>query len=303
MKQGYPLFTRTIICLFYMRLIICPISAHGQTLSTNTAVSNLCSLATAQVERSLRLPEGFLSAISRVETGQPDSQGILQPWPWSVNAAGVGYRYASRNAAIAAVRQLQKQGVTSLDIGCMQVNILHHPEAFPSLEIAFDPYSNAHYAGLFLQKMREKTGSWPNAAAAYHSQTPDIGTPYLQRVLKEWATPHSVPAPLLPTPQQSITHSSVKLDHAAKPLFSNQHSLFPHNSSSHGQPKTTSAPIIRPASPYPHHVFHPFKGLFRAAMPPPPHKRMETSQKGRNLASYRATPIHTVSGMPHEEAY
>ena len=38
------------------------------------------------------------------------------------------------------------QGARSIDVGCMQVNLLHHADAFASLEQAFDPVANARYA-------------------------------------------------------------------------------------------------------------------------------------------------------------
>ena len=44
-----------------------------------------------------------------------------------MNAEGVGTYYPSKAAAIAAVEALQARGVQSADVGCMQVNLLHHP--------------------------------------------------------------------------------------------------------------------------------------------------------------------------------
>jgi hypothetical protein len=38
---------------------------------------------------------------------------------------------------------MQGEGVRSIDIGCMQINLVHHPDAFGSLEAGFDPITNA----------------------------------------------------------------------------------------------------------------------------------------------------------------
>ncbi len=152
--------------------------------------STLCRAAISATEASQKIPDAFLSAIARVESGRPDRQtGGLAAWPWTINAEGVGSFYASKAEAVDAVRALQARGVRSIDVGCLQVNLLNHPEAFGSLEQAFDPGSNASFAGHFLTSLFDRMGSWPLAAAAYHSQTPTIGAAYQRRVLAEWAVP------------------------------------------------------------------------------------------------------------------
>ena len=149
-----------------------------------------CRAATHAAESALHVPDAFLAAIAKVESGRTDpATGTLAPWPWTVNAEGAGSFYATKEAAVAAVRALQARGVRSIDVGCLQVNLLHHPDAFASLEQAFDPGANALYAAGFLVSLFGQTGSWPLAAAAYHSQTPTVGAPYERRVLAEWATP------------------------------------------------------------------------------------------------------------------
>jgi len=174
----------------------------------------LCSTAIAAAEREAGLPAGLLGAIAKVETGRraPDPAGLLgaiakvetgrrapdgsvQPWPWSYNAAGDG-RYAASNAeALQEVRALQARGVRSIDIGCMQVNLLHHPQAFPSLEAGFDPATNIAYAVRFLRELHARTGDWNQAVAMYHSATPERGLIYQQRVMAALHGHGFVPGP------------------------------------------------------------------------------------------------------------
>ena len=45
----------------------------------------------------------------------------------------------TRQQAVAAVQALQARGVRSIDVGCLQVNLMYHPIAFASLDDAFDP--------------------------------------------------------------------------------------------------------------------------------------------------------------------
>jgi hypothetical protein len=148
----------------------------------------LCRAATGQAERENGVPDQLLTAISRVETGQADPlTGRREAWPWSINVEGTGHSYASKAEAIAAVRQFQGNGARSIDVGCMQINLLQHPDAFSSLEAAFDPATNARYGARFLTTLFGQMGSWPHAVAAYHSQTPGIGESYQWQVLQTWA--------------------------------------------------------------------------------------------------------------------
>jgi len=155
----------------------------------------LCSAAIAAAEREAGLPAGLLGAIAKVETGRRAPDGSVQPWPWSYNAAGDG-RYAASNAeALQEVRALQARGVRSIDIGCMQVNLLHHPAAFPDLEAGFDPATNVAYAVRFLRELHTRTGDWHQAVALYHSATPERGLIYQQRVMAALSGSGFVPGP------------------------------------------------------------------------------------------------------------
>lgn len=146
----------------------------------------LCRQAIRSAELAAGIPSQLMAAIGRVETGRPDAQGIIHPWPWSINAEGQGHYYDSKAEAIAAVQALQARGVRSIDVGCMQVNLMHHPDAFTSLDQAFDPVANANYAARFLTQLHAQTNSWDLATADYHSATPDIGADYQRKVAEVW---------------------------------------------------------------------------------------------------------------------
>ena len=94
--------------------------------------------------------------------------------------------FDTKRQAIAAVEALQAQGMRSIDVGCVQVNLMHHPQAFVSLDQAFDPLANARYAAQFLTQLREKTGDWLLATAHYHSATPEFGNTYQSKVTAAW---------------------------------------------------------------------------------------------------------------------
>jgi hypothetical protein len=144
----------------------------------------MCRAAITAAEQRYGVPSGLLLAIGTVESGRRDETGARQPWPWTINAEGEGHYFDSKAQAIAWVRAAQAGGMRSIDTGCMQVNLKHHPNAFPSLEQAFDPFANADYAARFLRELRDGPagGNWMRAVGFYHSQTPELAEPYRQQV-------------------------------------------------------------------------------------------------------------------------
>jgi soluble lytic murein transglycosylase-like protein len=78
---------------------------------------------------------------------------------------------------------LQAQSVI-IDVGCLQVNLYHHPTAFVSLNAAFDPATNIAYAAKFLNELKSETGDWDVATQYYHSRTPYLGEAYGKRVAR-----------------------------------------------------------------------------------------------------------------------
>ncbi len=146
----------------------------------------LCRAAITAAERAARVPDRLMAAIGMVESGRRDAAGQTGPWPWTINAEGVGQYFETKAEAVAAVQALQARGIRSIDVGCMQVNLAHHPSAFASLDDAFDPVLNANYAARFLNQLLAQTGTWPRTVAGYHSLTPELGEGYAAKVLAAW---------------------------------------------------------------------------------------------------------------------
>ena len=149
----------------------------------------LCRAAIAATERATFVPDRLMQAIGVIESGRRGASGVAVPWPWTINVEGAGEVFDSKPAAIAAVLAHQARGARSIDVGCMQINLMHHKAAFASLDQAFDPPTNARYAASFLLQLLAQTGSWPRAVAGYHSLTPEIGGEYAKKVMAVWARP------------------------------------------------------------------------------------------------------------------
>ena len=146
--------------------------------------SGLCLVAIREAEARYHLPAGSLSAIARVETGLPlPVTGDRQPWPWTINAAGVGHWYASREEAAAAAARLLISTGGNLDVGCMQVSMRYHRAAFASLTEAFDPARNVDVGARLFAGLASH-GSVDRASGLYHSATPALGDPYRASVAR-----------------------------------------------------------------------------------------------------------------------
>ena len=158
-----------------------PSQPIGQSIVAGTP-GQQCRQAIRAAEQAAGIPSQLMAAIGRVESGRRDARGQVDPWPWSINVEGVDHIYETRAEAIAAVRGFQAAGHKSIDVGCMQVNLMFHPTAFASVEQAFEPTANATYAARYLKELFAQTGSWAKATANYHSATPELGTPYQQKV-------------------------------------------------------------------------------------------------------------------------
>ncbi|MCI5634716.1 MAG: transglycosylase SLT domain-containing protein [Alphaproteobacteria bacterium] len=144
----------------------------------------LCSVAAKEAGNEYGVDFDLLQTISAVESGRWDNlQNRYVAWPWTVNVKGKGYYFASREDAVRAVKKFQAQGIESIDVGCMQINLKYHGEAFNSVDEAIDPSNNVKYSAKFLRTLYSKHGqNWKKAAKRYHSGNPEKGEAYTKRL-------------------------------------------------------------------------------------------------------------------------
>jgi hypothetical protein len=165
----------------------CVCASAGARAEPPPDPARICEQVAATAERDFGLPAGLLTAIGVVESGrwQP---ALLRttPWPFAIDAGGDDFTMESADAAIAKVEALRADGSQSIDVGCFQINLAQHPDAFATLAEAFDPDRNARYAARFLVSLKLRTGGWDSAVAAYHSGFAELGEPYRQRVYAAW---------------------------------------------------------------------------------------------------------------------
>jgi hypothetical protein len=165
--------------------LLAPLRVLADPASTPTP--DLCRPAIAAAEQAHAIPSHLLAVIARVESGRRDPvTGKLNPWPWTINFDGQGSFYDVKAQAVAAATSMRPRAVRSIDVGCMQISLTNHPDAFSSMEQAFDPVANADYGARFLRQLYEKTQSWPKAVGMYHSATPELASDYQSRVYAAW---------------------------------------------------------------------------------------------------------------------
>jgi soluble lytic murein transglycosylase-like protein len=150
-------------------------------------VDGVCAALARQAERDQGIPPGLVQALALAESGRWHAeQGITRPWPWTVTSGTDSFFLRSKPEALRKVEELRNAGRTNIDVGCMQINLGYHGQAFASLAEALEPASNVAYAAQFLKQLREETRSWARATARYHSAHPQRGQAYRDKVYRFW---------------------------------------------------------------------------------------------------------------------
>ena len=167
-------------------------SADTETLPQREFLTEgtLCAVAADKAGAEYGVGYDLLQTIAVVESGRFDKlHNQFVSWPWTVNANGKGYYYTSKEEAVAAVKSFQRQGITSIDVGCMQINLKYHGEAFASIEDALNPETNVRYSAKFLRNLYNRNGyNWKKAAKRYHSGNSEQGEIYSKRLEKKFAS-------------------------------------------------------------------------------------------------------------------
>ncbi|CNL42658.1 transglycosylase SLT domain-containing protein [Yersinia aldovae] len=152
---------RILNSILLMLLTYClPISAKG---------GQQVSVAYHEIAAEARVPAELLYSLALAESSRRLKSGV-HPWPWTINIAGKGYRYNTREEAWQALtRFVHKVPLKRIDVGITQVNLGWNGHLFPSFYDAFDPATNLRVAARILRSCYETSlGSWIKAAGCYH---------------------------------------------------------------------------------------------------------------------------------------
>lgn len=153
-------------------IVLGAILVAGPTL----AACSTCETIARSIQTEYGIPDNLLLGIVRAESGAH---------PWTVNVEGEGSYHASKAAALDYVRAQVSAGRRSIDVGCAQINLRWHPQAFDTLQAGFDPQTNIEYAAEYLLRLWRRVGDWGGAVAGYHSPSdPERGRAYAEKVFQ-----------------------------------------------------------------------------------------------------------------------
>jgi Transglycosylase SLT domain len=170
---------------WFALLALAVVTCAGQ--ATAGPVDGLCAALARQAERTEGIPSGLVEAVALAESGRWFADdGTTRPWPWTITAGSDSFFLSSKTEALRKVHELRSQGRSNIDVGCMQINLGYHGDAFPSVAEALEPAANVAYGAQFLRKLREETQSWARATARYHSRHPQRGQAYREKVYRFW---------------------------------------------------------------------------------------------------------------------
>ena len=121
-----------------------------------------------RVAQQAGVPATVLYAVAQTESGVRLQQHI-RPWPWTLNVAGRGYRYATRADACRALQQfLHTTSPRRIDVGLGQINLGWNRRFFASPCDALAPYTSLRVAARLLRQHFERWQSWEEAVGRYH---------------------------------------------------------------------------------------------------------------------------------------
>ena len=147
-----------------------------------------CIIATKKYEEIYDIPKNLLLSMSLTESGRRIKNGEFISWPWTINRKGKGKFFDKKVTAINYVKEYTKKGKKNIDLGCMQVNFMYHPNAFKNFYEAFDPDKNVEWAATMLKSLYAKFGTWESAVGYYHSYRKTKRKKYSQKVFNTLAS-------------------------------------------------------------------------------------------------------------------
>ena len=177
-----------ILFLFIFAQILTVKLAIASEININTkAISALCEKNFTIEEKVSGIPKHLLHAISLKETGRWDQKAKKSfVWPWTVTSGKWSHYFESKENAIRAVNHLKTRNIENIDVGCMQINLKYHPNAFKTLDDAFNPKLNIKYGAKYLKELYLQKKSWSQAVSFYHSSNLVRGGKYKRKVITLW---------------------------------------------------------------------------------------------------------------------
>ncbi|SDK69144.1 transglycosylase SLT domain-containing protein [Billgrantia gudaonensis] len=148
--------------------------AFGCSLAVLSSLANATVVPPAYFDAASlhQVPPEVLYAVATAESVVSLKVG-RRPWPWTLNVAGEGFQFATREAACDALL-LALEEIRLVDVGITQLNVRWQPQLFGAGKRfshpcdALNPYANLEEAARLLRGHFDATGDWVQAAGRYH---------------------------------------------------------------------------------------------------------------------------------------
>lgn len=124
-----------------------------------------CPTLISQAETRRNIPRGLLMAIAMTESSLNG-----RPNPFAMNIAGRSYFASSGQDMANVISANWQRGVTSIDVGCMQINLKYHGMKFGRLTDLLNSPTNVEYGASYLIALAVEAGSWKDAVMSYHNK-------------------------------------------------------------------------------------------------------------------------------------
>jgi hypothetical protein len=168
---------RTAHCAFAAGAVLAVFCGSARAEPVTREAMTSCLPHIAQAERHYGLPQGLLMAIALTESGHGGA-----PYPWALNLGGAPRFPGAYPDAARLLRDGEGRPRRDVAVGCMQIHMAYHLEAFGAPEWALHPFYNVWYGAQFLRQLAVRYGSWVAAIAHYHGSDPQAQRTYLCQV-------------------------------------------------------------------------------------------------------------------------
>ncbi|MGL4712541.1 MAG: transglycosylase SLT domain-containing protein [Shewanella sp.] len=115
------------------------------------------------------VPTEVLYAVALTESGFL-IEDKMHPWPWTLNIAGQGRFFRTReDACFVLTEALKTVSAKRVDVGISQINYGYHGHRVNKSCDLLDPYLNLSIAADILHSQHKKGEEWIKAIGRYHS--------------------------------------------------------------------------------------------------------------------------------------
>ncbi|PSU45807.1 hypothetical protein C9J12_21195 [Photobacterium frigidiphilum] len=160
-----------VVFVWLLTLFSSPVSAFIPSLYVTVAVTE-------------DLPAKELYILAITESKVMLTNGVVRPWPWTLNVKGQSYYYQTRQEACQSLTSFLTQ-TALVDIGLTQLNWRYQGDHFDKPCDVFEPLANLTHAARLLKQGKRLRGSWVKAAGWFHR--PAGGAP-AERYMNNYVT-------------------------------------------------------------------------------------------------------------------